>query len=79
MCYCVPVGAGVVVEVDVEIVDVEIVGVVVFGILVVSVAVVGIAVVSTIVVNSVVVVVSNGALVPPLHSGTFIGKSHVFN
>jgi len=62
-------GVVVVVVVDVVVVSVGVVGIVV----------VGVVIVSTGVVNSIVVVVGNGALVPPTHSGTFIGKSHVFN
>jgi len=50
----------------------------VVGVVVDSVVIVSVVVVSIVVVNSVVVVVSKGALVPPTHSGTFIGKSHVF-
>jgi len=59
------------------VVGVVVVGTVVAGVVIVGVVVIGVGVVSS-VVSSVVVVVKTGALVPPMHSGTFIGKSQAF-
>jgi len=82
------VGVGASVVLALVVVDVAVVGVVVVGVVVVGVAVVGVVVVDVVVVgvvvvssvvSSVVVGLDTGALVPPMHSGTFVGKSQVFN